>query len=99
MAESRAADGPFSETNEHINCFKLLGALFGLKSLCSMVISTHVRIERDNSTTTVSYFNSMGGTVPKKCRKFAKQILDCCISLGSLVECGSHTWGLEHKSR
>ena len=68
-----------AEAGEHINYLELLGAFFGLKSLCEAQKQKHIRIELDN-TTAVSYINAMGGMVSLKCNEIAKDIWQWCIA-------------------
>ncbi|XP_033124043.1 uncharacterized protein LOC117122547 [Anneissia japonica] len=57
----------------HINVVEMLAVKFALKSLFSQVHDVHIRIMSD-STTVVSYINSMGGFRSPSCDSVAKSV-------------------------
>ena len=67
------------EQKLHINCLELIAIFNGLKSFCSHMRQTHVRIMSD-STTAIAYVNNMGGIRSPECDKIAKSIWNWCIT-------------------
>ena len=55
-----------------------MAVFLGLKALCINMASVHIRVYSD-STTTVNYINSMGGTHSMECKSVAKEIWLFCI--------------------
>ncbi|MEW8542136.1 MAG: reverse transcriptase domain-containing protein [Candidatus Thiodiazotropha sp.] len=53
-----------SEKEHHINFLELSACFLGLKSLCSAVKDSHIRVNMDN-TTSCSYISHFGGKKPK----------------------------------
>lgn len=78
--EGLKAGGRWSqlEMSEHINVLETKAIFFALKSMCSSVKNTHLRVEVDNATA-VCYINAMGGVRSPKCNDIAKQIWAWCI--------------------
>lgn len=86
---STKAQGKWSpkEKGYHINVLELMAVQFALKALCSKGNFRHIRIFTDSSTT-VAYIKSMGGTHSLQCNNVAKAIwtwaelklvwLSCC---------------------
>ena len=66
------------EKDLHINVLELKAILFGLKSLCSKIYDSHIRVKCDN-TTAVAYVNNMGGMKSLPCNEYAKEIWQWCI--------------------
>jgi len=76
-----STNGLFSENERtsHINVLELKAILFGLKSLCSEVRNTHIKVLCDN-TTAVQCINNMGSCVSVNCDKITKEIWGWAIS-------------------
>lgn len=91
-----------SESQDHINVLEMRAALFALKSFCSGVRNTHVKINIDN-TTAIAYINHMGGTKSPECNKVAHEIWDWCIErniwLSSVHIPGVENVEADHESR
>ena len=64
---------------DHINHLELKAVLFGLRSLCTDVTDTHIKVLVDNSTA-VCYINEQGGTVSDVCDRIAIEIWKWCDS-------------------
>lgn len=72
------------ECIQHINVLELEAVYFGLKSLCSEMTNTHIRVMSDN-TTTVCYINNMGGSKSRPCNTIARKIWDFVISKNNTI--------------
>ena len=62
----------------HINVLKLKAVLFGLKSLCSHLRQTHIKVLSDN-TTTVWAINNMGSCKSLLCDQEVRRIWSWAI--------------------
>ena len=66
------------ESKEHINCLKLMAALFSLQSLTTHISNTHIRLKIDN-TTAVAAINHMDTSHSVQCNNGALDIWKWCI--------------------
>ena len=62
----------------HINVLELKAGYLGLKSFCTDIRHSHVKLNMDN-TTAIAYVNHMGGSHSCQCNVMAKDIWQFCI--------------------
>jgi len=73
-----------AEQQFHTNYLEMKAVLLGLRSLCSEVSNKHIRVQSDNTLTTVVYINAMGGIRSTDCNDMALQIWQWCHAKGGI---------------
>lgn len=90
------------ESHEHINVLELQAAFFGLQCFASQIMSGHILLRCDN-TTTVAYINKMGGLLSPTLNALARSLWQWCES-GRILVFASYissadNWEVDFESR